>query len=612
MNIETSPFNAYSIFTNDENNSSFQIPEFQREYSWGQKNWETFFNDLMEFKEGYFIGSMIFVKTNNKKTDLSFQVIDGQQRLVTISILLLALYTVLKKETKQTNSLEEIISALFRIESKRKWTPRLLLQTLNNEDYQALLSEHISEWSSKHSVPSNAGNRKIYKAYNYFCKAIQSNKDRGAYKLLSILKKIQIVAIVVKSYPDASVLFSSLNTRGIPLTTIDLIKNSLFSNSKNTPALIKDWDKLINLLDIGDSYQIQERFFRQNYNAFKTEAKAFLVKSEATKQSTLPSEATRANIFKIYDVLFKVDTTLNWCLKNAVKYSNLLKANTGKKNIDRLIEQLNFIEGSPSHTLLLYLYCKQDSLALSDPDLENICKNLNHFFIRRHLTDKPATRTLDNFFAEQISQIEKQKLRGSKVKRYIVESLKTVAASDEEFEKALEGNLYKTRKLARYVLANLYPQGKELDFWQKEKNKKNQLEFKWTIEHVMPQTLSDVWKKESFPGLDEEKIKQQHALYVHKLGNLTLSGYNAELNNERFIEKRDKKDCDTGIFIGYKNGIQLNQSLKNQKTWNIDQIKKRTTKLCELAKKVLQLSNRSLYVWDRSLKLKNLSWGGVC
>ena len=585
MKLETNPFNAYSIFTNNENNSLFTIPRFQREYLWGKKNWEAFFNDILEFREGYFIGSMIFIKESNKKTDLSFEVIDGQQRLITISLLLLALYDVIKKETAQKNNLEEIKNAIFRVESKRNITPRLQLQTINDEDYKALLCDCFPEWPGKHSTPLNAGNRKIFKAYKYFRSAIQNNKDRGSYKLLSILKKIQLVAIIVKSYPDASVLFTSLNTSGVPLTTIDLIKNSLFSYSKDPDISIKKWEELIRLIDIENDYKIQERFFRQNYNAFKTEVKALLINSivSSGKPASLPSVATRANIFKIYDELFKLDATLDWCVNNAKIYQTILKACTGNKNIDKILEQLNFIEGSPCHTLLLFLCRKQHDLKLSDSDLEKICINLTHFFIRRHLTDKPATRTLDNLFTNQITQIETKKLKGSRIKQHLIDNLKEVAASDEEFKKALQGDLYKSSKLARYILANLYSENKEDNFWQKDPKTND---FIWTIEHVMPQTLSNEWKEKAFPAnYNEEQIKQLHASIVHKLGNLTLSGYNQKLQNEWFTKKRDMTNDDGGSFIGYKNGIQLNETLKKKNTWNKSEIEKRTTALLKQALK---------------------------
>ena len=577
MKIETNSFNAYSIFAN-ENNPIFEIPPFQREYSWNKKNWETFFNDLVEFNQGYFIGSMIFVKKSSRSS--TYQVIDGQQRLVTISILLLALYDVLKPSSIDRREIEQI---LFRHDGKQKRVPRLSLQNQNHnsEDYSHLLEMCTGDQTS---LPKCDTNSKIHKAYQYFHDAIEHQQSKGRFNLLRILKNVQIVSTVVKSYPDASILFSSLNTRGIPLTTIDLIKNSLFSSliyrrtnekiSQRNKEVTRKWDQLIEYLNGEHSEQIQERFFRQSYNAFKTEAHAFCV---TNKKNSLPSEATRANLLRIYNELFKNDKSLNWCLENAKAYSEIINAQTNKKEVDRLINQLNYIEGSPSHTLLLYLYRKQRELDLTDSKLKDICKNLNYFFVRRKLTDKPATRELDGLFIDLIHQIESKKLKGQDVKKIIIHNLITKSASDQEFEKALKGNLYTKRKTARFVLSNLYNENKENRFWEKDKN-----QFIWTIEHIMPQTLSAEWKEKAFDTKDEEQIKQLHKDFCHTLGNLTLSGYNFELQNLWFTTKRDFKN-DNGEFVGYKNGIKLNSGLKSERTWNIDKIKKRTDELCKQA-----------------------------
>lgn len=585
MITSTTTLDACSLFIhkkkkNIDSSNEFVIPPFQREYSWKQKHWENFFDDLMDYQEGYFLGSMVLVKLDKGRIHQSFEVIDGQQRLTTLSILLLALYSVFKNEkNKHNNQKEEIEEILFKKDGKSK-VPRITLQTQSNnsDDYRALLSELFPDWKSKCNKPQNAGNRRIYKAFRYFQDQIRNNEKRGAYKLLSILKKVQIVLIIVNSYHEANTLFTSLNNRGEPLSAVDLIKNSLFSwskDQKDSTDLSTKWTDLIKVL--GEDYKIQERFFRQNYNAFKTEAKSFVnqINTDSKhKIKTLPSEATRSNLLEIYDTLFQNMNALDWCVKNAKTYSQIFECKIKNKEINALIEQLNFIEGSPSYTLLLFLFRNSEKLKVTDRQLEQICLLLNNFFLRRHLTDKPATRTLDSLFASIINGINAQNLCGKKIKDHILGELIAVSSSDEEFKKELaRQNLYKTKKLARYILANLYRETDEKgDFWQKD----NRGDPKWTIEHIMPQTLSKEWIEESFANETEESIGKLLEEHKDMLGNLTLSAYNSKLYNRPFKEKRDLKDEKSGNYIGYKNGIHLNQFLVKKQSWTVEHIQERT------------------------------------
>ena len=222
----------------------YNIPKYQREYIWGKSEWEAMFDDIQENSKSYFLGTIITIQDNSTtskcKTILSYEIIDGQQRLTTISILILALYKALSNNKTylsddQLSYLNKLKKHLLLKNSKL----RLQLQTQGNNfaDYQNLLKDNGILSSAAKS--SYATVRRIYKAYNYFETRISSlisksdkadnlteNKTNIA-ELFNFIEKLHsaiIVRIQVNNRSDAYTLFESLNNRGRPLTPIDRTK----------------------------------------------------------------------------------------------------------------------------------------------------------------------------------------------------------------------------------------------------------------------------------------------------------------------------------------------------------------------------------------------------
>ena len=465
------PYKISQIFEID-NKIVYKIPKYQREYTWGINEWDQLFDDVITNDEGYFLGSYICVSMQGMGV-AELEVIDGQQRFTTLSILLTAIYSKLNAKREQLD--DEDISNLTNIKKQLTYSPekgvyrpklRLQVQNSNADDYLSLLYEN-NIISDKIKRPNNAGNRRIYKAFKHFNKCIDDyiaddiNRGKDEIELLFKLKdkfnEAIIVGIEVDSHKDAYMLFESLNNRGVPLSAVDLIKNTLIATSEKynkSDECYEEWKIALSYLT--DEYSTQERFFRQYYNAFREELNKPFVNENSTKKFPLAYLATRTTLLDIYDQLIKKD--YNLFLENLIKetqiYSIIINNSDEEKIYKEQLLDLERIQGAPSYILLLYLLTRQDELNISDEQILKIIEILIKFFVRRNLTDIPNTRNLNKIFMDIIENIHE--LKGENVYYYIYNSLKQCSASDELFEEKLRGPIYdENPEATRFILCSI-------------------------------------------------------------------------------------------------------------------------------------------------------------
>ncbi len=422
----------------------YTIPRYQREYTWGKNQWEHLFDDVLENDPGYFLGSIICI---NQSTDtLSIQqleVVDGQQRLTTLSLLFAAVYFSLKPYESELEASQQarLFNLMWRLVLDRDDAqPRVIPQIQNNncQDYRAVLAS-IGVIDAC-DPPAWAGNRRIFRAFRYFQYRIEemnNDKDCQLSSIMLFLEKINqacLVKIEVASHADAYTLFESLNDRGMPLTAVDLIKNKLLAQLERKEQgrvdyYFEHWNCLLN--DLGDDYSIQERFFRQYYNAFKEELKHI---------HQVPV-ATRSNLIQIFEKLINHDA--KGCLekiREAGRYYALFLFNRQDDRLRRLekpLKNLERIQGAPSYVLMLYLLVHKESLQLENHHLTEIVALLARFFVRRNLTDMPPTRDLTRLFMAIIEKLAG--MTGEAIAAAIREALIAVSASDDAFRSKLEG-----------------------------------------------------------------------------------------------------------------------------------------------------------------------------
>jgi len=587
----------------------YRIPKYQREYTWGINDWDALFNDVTDNEHGYFLGSYICVNSGSLNGTI-LEVIDGQQRFSTLMLLLTALYEKLSEhkddmDDDDRNDLANLRSELankkqtFAANGKKKteYKQRLFLQkqNMNDEDFSYILYDNgiITDQKTK---PLNFGNRRIAKAYRHFGKLIDDEvaeirkeqpniTEIGA--LFGLVRKFEtavLVGIEVDTNKDAYMLFESLNHRGVPLSALDLIKNTLIAQAEDASDADNSYDKWKYILNcVGqDDYSVQERFFRQYYNAFREELNEPYPKTD--KRYYLGYLATRTTLLDIYEKMIKDDYKrfLDDLSEKAERYSVIVNNSDETHEYTETLLDLSRISGAPSYILLLYLMSNQNVLNLTDTDLNEIIKVLITFFVRRNVTDVPNTRKLTQLFMDIIAEVKL--LQGNSIVQVVHDRLQAVSAPDSLFEDKLRGPVYdENPEAARFILCSIEAQHqtKEIyaDLWSRDNNKK----YVWTIEHIFPEgeNVPAPWVQ-MIAGGDIALAKQHRANYVHTIGNLTITGYNQNLSNMSFEQKRDRTSKDKTKEIGYKNGLYLNKGVVTQSEWTVDKIKSRTDELVNI------------------------------
>ncbi len=615
---EAAQFSIQHILGSDTTSKElfYKIPPYQREYTWGKDNWENLYNDLFEAEKGYFLGSIICIDDDqihpNKKI---LQVIDGQQRLTTISILLAALYSAIQNLINQDQTLQlklfqdrnlninwlKIQSMLrFNDSSQNNDENRLTLsiQKNNQDDFIYLLNTvfNINELPIK---PKYYDLRAISKAYKYFLEKFEEVDESGEkvnslYSLFEHFEKICtaiVVRISVDSMQSAFVLFESINNRGVPLTPIDLIKNmiisSLVKNSQDADHINERWQTIVRNVE---SYDDQVRFLRHFYHAYKSNPAIGL--SKYTK-------ATKTNIIRIYTTL--IENNSQYILNQLIEKSNVYAAIISPEKIElgekfaqykALLLNLKRVKSVPANALILYLLTH-----FEEQDLTEILTYLETWFIRRHVTNYPTTNKLDQIFLEVIEQLQEKKLfldetkeaKDEKKQQELharkVNALQEIKLnlnkmitknSRAEFINQLltvplyEDNPEATRSLLIKLEKLSRTKEQQVDFWQKSDSNK----LIWSIEHVCPQ------KPLAQSHWCQEIAEEDRMLWIHTLGNLTLTCYNSSLSNSDYKTKCDAIDKKTNLPIGLKSGnVYLNQDFIQTDHWGIEQIKRRGERL---------------------------------
>ncbi|WP_121069724.1 DUF262 and DUF1524 domain-containing protein [Helicobacter pylori] len=541
------------IFFEENQNNQFVIPIYQRLYSWKKEQCEQLWDDIIKIGgndkiNGHFIGSILYVLDGNTHSS-PLLIIDGQQRLTTITLLLIALRNHLSEEVKFLEKFSrKNIEKHYLINSNKNGDKKFKL-ILSESDKDTLLSL-IDENQRKPSEPSV----KIVENFKLFEKWISENTDK-LETICKGLEKLMIVWIALeKGKDDPQLIFESMNSKGIELTQTDLIRNYIVMETETEEKQKNFYNRY---------WRAMEKDFTQNETLFNRFVRHYLT----IKIGKIPNEKRVYEAFKDYQQ--KEGIEIENLLKDLQKYCGYFCQIAFKKEADKdLNKTLSFLvdlERDVVYPLLLELYSDYSDGVLSKQDFIPIIALTESYICRRAVCGLGANG-LNKIFPSFTKKIDKKQYLKSVEKHFGSLKGKQRFPNNDEFKDLFITIDFYHFKKNKYFLERL-----ESSFGTKEPVDTQ----KCTIEHIMPQTLTSEWQKDL-----GENFEAIHEKYLHTIGNLTLTGYNSEYSNNSFQEKRDMEK-------GFKQSpLKLNQGLKDLESFGEEEIKKRANDLADWALKI--------------------------
>lgn len=545
----------------------FIVPIFQRNYSWQKSQYEQLWFDILrasKFKEkqNHFIGSIVYIDMGTPAgRPQQLLLIDGQQRLTTISILLCAIKDYVQKfnlETKLINLAKIKNQFLYNSDEIDEDRYKLLLNVQDKETYIKLIDNTIF------TVNKPATN--IIKCYEFFYERIEDFiKQHGHIdEIYAGIFKLSLVSISLdKDSDNPQMIFESMNSTGKDLSQTDLLRNYLLMDltpEKQTRLYKTYWKPMEELFG--------EDIYKNDVNKFDYFIRDFL---------TLKSDT--GYICKINNVYenFKRYYLDNNCEKFAVlkdlftyaKYYaciDLLQENDDELKL--YWQEFKKLDSHVVYPFLLKLYDDYSCQILIKEDFKKILQVVISYLWRRAICEIP-TNSLSKTFATLYQAVDKEDYVNSVIKAFVFKSSYKRFPSDYEVREKLQTKDIYHFRLRKYLLEALE------NYYHKEPIDLNTANY--TIEHIMPQNIEHNLSWQQMLG---ENWQEVHSLYLHTLGNLTITGYNAEMSNKSFGEKVNGES-------GFKHShLKLNESIAQCDVWNKKAIQRRTNILTDIILKI--------------------------
>lgn len=543
----------------------FVIPVYQRNYDWKIENCKQFFNDLVtvikENRSNHFFGSIVSVYNNNN-TGSEYLIIDGQQRITTINLMFLAIHNLIK---------EGIIKDADEFLSQRIWETFLVNKYNNNELKLNLIKKDQKAYTclfkekDKYINDSN-----ITINYNFFYEQIQK-ANISVNQLFQAICKLIIINIELNQEDNAQLIFESLNSTGLGLTEADKIRNFILMhldfNTQN-----KYYDNYWNPIEINTQYDVS----------------SFIRDYLSTKLTSIPSQNNVYKEFKEYFFNNKIKTedVLKDLLNYSKSYNILVKGFKDDKCIDGCIQRLNRLENTVIRPFFLEVFDLYSKNKLKIEEIKKIFEITESFIFRRQICGLPTNilnkiffrlhREIINYDHSDSNYFEKFKYK------LLMKTDSSRFPNDEEFaSKFIEYEIgKKPNKKIIYILERFenFSTKEDKDIYSHWDNNI------YSIEHIMPQTLSDQWKEDL--GENYEEI---HNTWLQRIANLTLTGYNSKYSNRIF---NDKKNMENGFR---DSGLRLNFEIAENNKWTKNEIETRANNLKNKALKIWYLPTSNFY-----------------
>lgn len=536
----------------------FIIPVYQRNYDWKQENCKQLFDDLVqvirENKQSHFFGSIVSYAHLRDEVVL----IDGQQRITTVSLILIAMINAMKQGimASEDSNLVDILQDTYIIDKYRKEERKVRLKPFRDDcnAFDRLIFNKEEDYVADSKVTHN---------YHYFYDRITNLKELTMDELYRAIDSLEIIDIVLEPEhgDDPQLIFESLNSTGLDLTEADKIRNFILMGLKP---------------------DIQEKYYDDYWNKIEnctgSELDSFVRNYLTIETGIIPNIRNVYQAFKAFAKGKDIQQLLGQMLTYATAYKKLTTFDLGDSEANEIAKRLDLLDITVAYPFLMAFMIYASDTGIYEKELVPVLSCIESFIFRRLMCDLP-TNALNKIFATLHKFVVKNKKETdtySDVMVYYLETrkLSSTFPKDEEFLNGFTTkNIYAMRGKNKTYLFERLENGSS-----KEKNDivGNIAEGILTIEHIMPQTLSPWWRQEL-----GDKYETIHEKWLHTIANLTLTGYNSTYSNKSFPEK---KTIENGFL---QSGLRLNQYIAKFDQW--------TEKELEMRKK--DLSDKALKIW---------------
>ncbi len=546
---------------------TFNIPVYQRNYDWQEENCKKLFTDIENIIKHneeieHFLGTVVYVLTKIERDYEEYVLIDGQQRITSISLLLKALHEkIISEDTKES------IWEQYLINKKSPDNIRIRLKPIESDSvsYKQLIDNN-----------DDSSNSNVCRNYKIF-KELLENSHYSAEQIYSALYKIELVTIKLekdKKSENPQLIFESLNSTGLSLTQADLIRNYLLMNSE---------------------YEKQTVLYKNFWLKIEIELTNKKI-SDFIRDFLTMKTGKIANKNKVYDDFkeyMRIQKELNEeaVLEELVTYSKyynwFLNANSNNEKINEKLKHFKYLKNTTVYPLLLSIF--EDTYYYKKLDEDKLLKIIDLLisYIFRRTICGYKTSSINKVFAsipKKILENQNEKDIYFKIEKNLMERrLETIFPRDEEFKlNFIKYNFEKNKELLKYTL-------KELE--QKVSNNVINDTSNLNIEYIMPENLNSEWKLE----LGEKKFENTHLEYLGTIGNSSLIENDLLRYNKNFKTKKE---------FYQKSNIEITRNINNYQVWTDNEIKNRAEQLYEKSKEIW-----SIPAGYKIQKLNNIEYG---
>ncbi len=536
----------------------YVIPVYQRKYDWKYDNCRQLYEDLKKIvvdgRDSHFFGSIVSAVVPNG-SKIEYHIIDGQQRLTTISLLLLAIRNQIAsgKVTTFEGKLDEQISQRFLISPWASEDDRIKLRPVKSDrDALSKLFGDEEDFEPGSNLTIN---------YQYFCDMVLKEEIPVA-DLYAAIGKLEIISITLDQGDNAQLIFESLNSTGLALTEGDKIRNFVLMG-----------------LPAQNQTKYYDTYWAKIEKCTSNDVSGFVRDYLSIKQQITPTVNNVYKAFKDYaeKAALPIDALLADLLRYARLFEKLLVCRGGLKSqkLDDCLYRLMRLEIVVTRPFLMEVLRLNQDGKLTVDDVLAIFLITENYLFRRNICEVP-TNALNKIFLNLNREILRyDNTADNYVKKFIYALLSKKESGrfpdDAEFTEALSTKqVYQMRGKYKAYLFERFENYGTIETKDVYTHLDNNV---YTIEHIMPQHLNPAWIESL--GTNAAEI---HTTWLHRLANLTLTGYNPSLSNNAFAEKRDAKDG------GYRaSGLKMNQKLATKQSWGLSELEERNGEMLALA-----------------------------